>query len=450
MSAQTGTHYDTLGVTADADEDTIRRAYRRLMREHHPDLQPPERQADARVISAEITAAYTVLSSSDRRAEYDRQLVGEPTWVEDAPFEDEWGEEAAWEHSASPEPDPTPAPADPTPPTPPPTDAETRPHRKRPSIRRPRREGDVRVIRASVGLPRMLAILAGVLAVVTLWTLFAASAPQALSTTPMKLATVAVGLVLGCVGGSFAARQPARPTRRPPRAVSLDLIALLAGAVALALLLGAPQGYTIVAAAASAAVLGGTAAYMVTRLAARQHRLDRWIDAGVLRRNNSFGTLAPGAAAAMLERDMRGVFANPAVRVFRIDSDRHPYTHGIVVGTRVALLSALIAPPGMYFWSGTSLLNLVPDRYPTELIRGLHSTVLTSTMAATSTVQAWTVIYPTTPGEITDTTTVGTLAPKVIHAALLPDALQQYFDGLDEHLVVQQSAVDALRLLDLH
>jgi DnaJ-class molecular chaperone len=62
--------YATLGVDPDADAATVRAAYLRLMREHHPDHRPgDERAADA---AREANAAYEVLGDAVKRAAYDR------------------------------------------------------------------------------------------------------------------------------------------------------------------------------------------------------------------------------------------------------------------------------------------------------------------------------------------------------------------------------------------
>ena len=53
------THYDNLQIPRDADEQTIRQAYRRLSKQYHPDLNPSE---DASRIMQLINRAYTVLS----------------------------------------------------------------------------------------------------------------------------------------------------------------------------------------------------------------------------------------------------------------------------------------------------------------------------------------------------------------------------------------------------
>lgn len=62
-------HYDVLGVARDADEPAIRRAYRRLARAHHPDLNQTDPAAEARF--KELTGAFEVLGDREKRAAYD-------------------------------------------------------------------------------------------------------------------------------------------------------------------------------------------------------------------------------------------------------------------------------------------------------------------------------------------------------------------------------------------
>ncbi len=63
-------YYETLGVPRNADEREIRQAYRRLARQHHPDVNPGD-AASAERFKA-INSAYEVLSDADKRAKYDR------------------------------------------------------------------------------------------------------------------------------------------------------------------------------------------------------------------------------------------------------------------------------------------------------------------------------------------------------------------------------------------
>jgi curved DNA-binding protein len=62
-------YYEVLGVPRDADPDTIRRAYRKLARKYHPDLNS---NGDAEERFKELGEAYEVLSDADKRARYDR------------------------------------------------------------------------------------------------------------------------------------------------------------------------------------------------------------------------------------------------------------------------------------------------------------------------------------------------------------------------------------------
>jgi DnaJ-class molecular chaperone len=62
--------YKILGVKKDASQDEIQKAYRRLAKKLHPDLNPGNKQAEERF--KEISAAYDLLSDLDKRARFDR------------------------------------------------------------------------------------------------------------------------------------------------------------------------------------------------------------------------------------------------------------------------------------------------------------------------------------------------------------------------------------------
>ena len=63
-------YYDVLGVPRSADEATLKRAYRKLAMEYHPDRNNGDRSAEARF--KELTEAYEVLRDPEKRALYDR------------------------------------------------------------------------------------------------------------------------------------------------------------------------------------------------------------------------------------------------------------------------------------------------------------------------------------------------------------------------------------------
>ncbi|MBS0561982.1 MAG: J domain-containing protein [Proteobacteria bacterium] len=62
--------YATLGVARDASADEIRRAYRKLAKQHHPDLNPGNKAAEDRFKA--ISAAHELLSDPEKRARFDR------------------------------------------------------------------------------------------------------------------------------------------------------------------------------------------------------------------------------------------------------------------------------------------------------------------------------------------------------------------------------------------
>jgi molecular chaperone DnaJ len=63
-------YYDVLGVARDADEGSIKRAYRQLARKYHPDVAKDKVAAETHF--KEINEAYEVLSDAQKRANYDR------------------------------------------------------------------------------------------------------------------------------------------------------------------------------------------------------------------------------------------------------------------------------------------------------------------------------------------------------------------------------------------
>lgn len=68
MSSAARDLYDVLGVARDASQEDIRRAYRKLAREHHPDVSP-DPQAEGRF--KEVAGAYEILSDPQKRQRYD-------------------------------------------------------------------------------------------------------------------------------------------------------------------------------------------------------------------------------------------------------------------------------------------------------------------------------------------------------------------------------------------
>lgn len=63
-------YYGILGVDKSADQDEIKRAYRKLARKHHPDVNPGDAEAEERF--KEISEAYHVLGNEERRKQFDQ------------------------------------------------------------------------------------------------------------------------------------------------------------------------------------------------------------------------------------------------------------------------------------------------------------------------------------------------------------------------------------------
>jgi len=69
--------YQVLGVAKTASDDEIKKAFRRLARDHHPDANPESQEASQKRM-AELNAAYALLSDKDKRAQFDRYGAGGP------------------------------------------------------------------------------------------------------------------------------------------------------------------------------------------------------------------------------------------------------------------------------------------------------------------------------------------------------------------------------------
>src|SRR5436190_6556097 len=63
-------HYEVLGVPRSASADEIAKAYRKLARQHHPDRNPGDKQAEGRF--KEIQNAYDTLSDPKKKSMYDQ------------------------------------------------------------------------------------------------------------------------------------------------------------------------------------------------------------------------------------------------------------------------------------------------------------------------------------------------------------------------------------------
>src|SRR5215510_625203 len=91
MNMEYKDYYKVLGVDRKASEDEIRKAYRKLAKQYHPDYNPNDKQAEERF--KEINEAYQVLSDSKKRAHYDRLGSDYSNWQQRGePGNFDWGQ----------------------------------------------------------------------------------------------------------------------------------------------------------------------------------------------------------------------------------------------------------------------------------------------------------------------------------------------------------------------
>ena len=70
MASQKRDYYEVLGVSKSASDDEIKKAYKKLARQYHPDLNPDNKEAEEKF--KEVNEAYEILSDADKKSRYDQ------------------------------------------------------------------------------------------------------------------------------------------------------------------------------------------------------------------------------------------------------------------------------------------------------------------------------------------------------------------------------------------
>ena len=65
-------YYEVLGVSRDADDATLKKAYRQVAKKYHPDMNPGDAEAEKKF--KEASEAYAVLSDPEKRRQYSAML----------------------------------------------------------------------------------------------------------------------------------------------------------------------------------------------------------------------------------------------------------------------------------------------------------------------------------------------------------------------------------------
>lgn len=331
--------YKLLGVHENAGLDDIKKAHRRLMRIHHPDLHQGEGKTGAAAMASRLNDAYATLSNPGQRARYDATLKGpapthgDPVRDDGDESTDTWGSEVPWD-------------ADPGQGTPQPQQPEQAPTWRDEASTIT--EDSVRYTTPTTGLKTPILIALGGIA-----TAFAASfflPPFSTTPAPPVVATLTgVGLAAGIALQMFSPRRQRKRATRPTLMVAIIVALALVGFPLL-------MGFTALAGGAAAAMCAFVGALVVVQALMDRKTAERLVKAQSLRDNNVFGGLPGGVGPDLLNQDLSEFFGVPSVRIMRNADSNGMFSHAVLHGGRVAFVKAVMGVNGLYRWSGPSLL----------------------------------------------------------------------------------------------
>ena len=371
------TFYEVLGVSPDAPDAEIKKAFRKIMKMSHPDVAQDDPDAAQRATDA--TIAYGTLSDPDKRAEYDKALAG-PTEEELAEqaaatnFEDGWGSD--WDASSVMDEgddldDGTESVLDDVEVEEDwgaPSDGLGRLTQHRGPVWMPQDIGEARLVSPpSWREPLIVFLIALVLDVIIMGVMRVFATPAWAAESP-GLSSIALVLIpfLAWVAGIVMAARTKR-TKFPPDLRKRWLM-LGAGMVAAMVV----SFVVPVASAILVPIVTFASAYVPLEIlfASRKLRkeLNRIVPESTLMESNRFGSLPGGVAADQIDLVLAELHKIPAVRVLLCENPDAWFSHAVILGRRVAFVRGIIGPGGTYRWSGPTLLADVGGNLPVEVL----------------------------------------------------------------------------------
>jgi len=365
------TYYEFFGVSQDVTLADLKKVYRKLLREHHPDVSA---SPNSYLITQQATVAYGILSDEEKRAVYDASLNTDPE-ADVEEWEPTWGEEEAWngatevveedaeEDPLFPFPDPEPI-------------WESIEHLPLPVIPPSLLEGVVKVkthFWDAITAPLLVAL-------VPLMGFF------------MWPATGGIAQLLqggGIVGGLYFFSTFRTNFKGNYWKWFTQILASLALLITLTFSLNLFSQRDL-AAVALPGILGCLLSVLFAPTFWRYLKVRKVVKPRALKKNNSFGQLSGSITEQLVEDLLNPLWTIPGVRVFRV---QHPaFSHLVFLGEKVvALKGVYLTLPGALQWSGPVLLNRYKQGYFEEV---LDNRYLPSLLNYTTHIPKGSKVYP--------------------------------------------------------
>ena len=386
--------YQVLGVEPDATGEDLKRAYRALMRRHHPDMVRANggSQADlenAECAAAQINVAYALLADPAARADYDSRLAQPlPEPVED--LDEGW--ELVEEHVADDPPDTAHAGTD---------DDRSSFDEEQPESPAVRPSS---VPSAAPWCPHTYDLGRSPFR--------QAAQGKVPRRTGLRSRLVAASITLGAAGLAHVAAS-LFPDLHTPGVVPMLLVSL-------ALVLSAAR--------------------------IRWVRDRRYVAFGDLRPQHMYGELGPDPRAGRADQIAWQVLALvPAAVAVRSPDGRAPFSHVIVAGNRAAYLCGIFVHPGAYHWQSTTLIAEGPYQWIPAATVDWTTTARAARMTGRALESGhWACLFPTAPGPLR-LATYGT-GPTLMTGDWAPGAIAAWLNQT-EQVIRHDRIVEAIRIL---